>query len=30
MGGLALVALGVWVMVQVTWGDALRRLGIVS
>lgn len=30
MGGLAVMALGVWVLVQVTAGDALGRLGLIS
>lgn len=30
MGGLLLIVVGVWVLVQVTGGDALRRLGVIS
>lgn len=30
MAGLMLVVLGVWVLVQVTKGNALERLGVVS
>lgn len=30
MGGIAVIVLGVWILVQVTAGDALRRLGVLS
>lgn len=30
MGGLTVIVLGVWVLCQVTGGDALHRLGILS
>lgn len=30
MGGIALMILGVWVLVQVTKGEALQRLGVLS
>lgn len=30
MAGLMLMVLGVWVLVQVTRGNALTRLGVVS
>jgi hypothetical protein len=30
MGGLFVAVLGVWVLVQVTAGDALARLRVVS
>lgn len=30
MGGIALMVVGAWVLVQVLAGDALGRLGIVS
>ena len=30
MGGIAIAVLGVWVIVQVTKGEALQRLGVIS
>lgn len=30
MAGLMLMVLGVWVLVQVTKGNALERLGVLS
>lgn len=30
MGGIAVAVLGVWVIVQVLGGDALRRLGVIK
>lgn len=30
MGGLFVMALGIWVLVQVLGGDALGRLGIIQ
>lgn len=30
MGGILLMIAGVWVLVQVIWGGALKRLGILS
>lgn len=30
MGGIAIAVLGVWVIVQVTAGNALQRLGVLS
>ncbi len=30
MGGIAIAALGVWVLVQVLGGDALDRLGLTG
>lgn len=30
LGGLAVAVLGVWVVVQVTKGDALGRLGVLD
>lgn len=30
MGGLFLIAAGIWVLTQVTYGEALTRLGVVS
>lgn len=30
MGGIAIVVAGIWILVQVTAGDALRRLRVLS
>lgn len=30
MGGIFIAVLGVWVIVQVTKGEALQRLGVLS
>lgn len=30
MTGAAIIALGAWVVVQVVWGHALQRLGVVT
>jgi hypothetical protein len=30
MGGLAIIVLGIWVLTQITAGDALKRLGVLS
>lgn len=30
MGGIVLMVLGVWVLSQVTAGEALQRLGVLS
>jgi hypothetical protein len=30
MGGAAIILFGVWVLCQVTGGDALHRLGILA
>lgn len=30
MGGIAIIVAGIWVLVQVTGGDALHRLRILS
>lgn len=30
MGGIVVIVFGVWVIVQVLGGDALRRLGVLA
>jgi hypothetical protein len=30
VGGLLLMVVGVWVLVQVTYGEALKRLGLLN